>query len=316
MLRWRLLLGTTFIAALVGLCWLDAAAAIPGTWLFPLAVAVSLAGSGEVLWLASARGLQPLAWVVYLGTVLIVCANWLPRLDGVPDLGPLGWPAAALAIGMILAFVGEMRRYTEPGQVTERLAVAVLALCYVGVLMSFVIQLRMLHDGAWGIPALAALILVVKMGDTGAYTFGRLFGKHRMTPVLSPGKTWEGAAGGLACACLGSWLAFHVIFPAPAESDVVVHDTYTGLQGAFVTISGQAARGTGVRWGWIAFGLLVGMAGVLGDLAESLLKRDLGRKDSSPWMPGFGGVLDLLDSILLAAPVAWLCFVCGLVGFK
>ena len=67
-------------------------------------------------------------------------------------------------------------------------------------------------------------------------------------------------------------------------------------------------------WRWIVFGLAVGAAGLLGDLAESLLKRDAGRKDSSPWMPGFGGVLDLLDSILFAAPVAYLCWATGLVN--
>jgi phosphatidate cytidylyltransferase len=60
-------------------------------------------------------------------------------------------------------------------------------------------------------------------------------------------------------------------------------------------------------WGWLLFGLLVGGAGMLGDLAESLFKRDMGAKDSSAWLPGFGGVLDLLDSILFAAPVAYLC---------
>jgi phosphatidate cytidylyltransferase len=70
----------------------------------------------------------------------------------------------------------------------------------------------------------------------------------------------------------------------------------------------------GPWWGWIAFGLLVGGAGMVGDLAESLLKRDVGRKDSSTWMPGFGGVLDVLDSLLLSAPVAWACWAFGLVG--
>jgi phosphatidate cytidylyltransferase len=61
-------------------------------------------------------------------------------------------------------------------------------------------------------------------------------------------------------------------------------------------------------WGWLIFGLSIGIAGMVGDLAESLLKRDMGRKDSSPWMPGFGGALDLLDSILVAAPVAYVCW--------
>jgi phosphatidate cytidylyltransferase len=64
----------------------------------------------------------------------------------------------------------------------------------------------------------------------------------------------------------------------------------------------------------LLFGLIVGAVGIVGDLAESLLKRDLGRKDSSAWMPGFGGVLDVLDSILLGAPAAYLCWTSGLVG--
>ena len=65
---------------------------------------------------------------------------------------------------------------------------------------------------------------------------------------------------------------------------------------------------------FLLFGLLVAAAGMLGDLAESLIKRDVGCKDSSTWMPGFGGVLDILDSVLLAAPVAWICWAMGLVG--
>jgi len=67
-------------------------------------------------------------------------------------------------------------------------------------------------------------------------------------------------------------------------------------------------------WRWLIFGIVVGGTGIAGDLAESLLKRDLGRKDSSRWMPGFGGVLDLLDSLLFAAPVAYVCWALGLVG--
>jgi phosphatidate cytidylyltransferase len=129
------------------------------------------------------------------------------------------------------------------------------------------------------------------MGDTGAYTLGRLMGRHKMAPRLSPGKTWEGAAGAALFAVFGSWAVFNLIgrmlnsHRAPLES-----------------------------WRWIVFGLVVGIAGLLGDLAESLLKRDAGRKDSSPWMPGFGGMLDLLDSILFAAPVAYLCWATGLVN--
>jgi phosphatidate cytidylyltransferase len=190
---------------------------------------------------------------------------------------------------VLVAFCGEMRRYTGPGRVMEQLATTMFALSYVGVLLSFVAQLRWLGNGTWGVPAIATLVIVVKMCDTGAYTFGRLFGRHKMAPVLSPGKTLEGAAGGMAMACLGSWIAFRFLVPAMVESPPVPTAPLA----------------------WLWYGLIVGLTGMFGDLAESLIKRDMGRKDSSDWMPGFGGVLDVLDSILFTAPVAYLCWIFG-----
>jgi phosphatidate cytidylyltransferase len=103
----------------------------------------------------------------------------------------------------------------------------------------------------------------------------------------------------LAFSCLGAWLAFQWVVPWTLKHSVA-------------TISWS--RPLSFWWGWIAFGLLVGGAGMLGDLAESLLKRDVGRKDSSTWLPGFGGVLDILDSLLLSAPIAWTCWFFGLIG--
>jgi len=299
MLRWRLMLGTLLIAALVALCWLDHRATRPGVWLMPLAMVLSVLGSHEVLSLLAARSLRPLSWVVQAGNLLIVGSNaaiiWWPE----NRLGALGWPLAAFALAVIAAFAGEMRRYERPGEVMERLALAIFGLAYVGVLLSFVVQLRLLDlvlggrlGGKWGVPALVSLIIVVKMCDTGAYTAGRLLGRRKMAPVLSPGKTVEGAIGGLAFAAAGAWIAFGWLLPAMASP----------------------VDGSHLWWRWTLFGLLVGATGMLGDLAESLIKRDLGRKDSGQWVPGFGGVLDILDSILIGAPVAYLCWVFGLVG--
>ena len=135
------------------------------------------------------------------------------------------------------------------------------------------------------------------MGDTGAYTVGRLCGgrffRRKLAPKLSPGKTIEGAIGGLAFACIGAAVAFEWLVPQ--------------------MIGDSTGGGTSVGR-WLFFGLVVAAAGMVGDLAESLLKREAGRKDSSDWLPGFGGVLDLLDSILFAAPIAYLCWASGLVG--
>ncbi len=291
MLRWRILLGGLFIAALAGLMWLDFHAAHPGSWLVPLALAISLAAANEVISLLAAGGHHPLPSAIYGGTLLVVGSNavplfWLQRGDD-HALGRLGWPLAAFTFSFLLALVGELRRYQQPGRAIVDVALATLAVAYVGVLLSFAVQLRVLGGPADGMVALVAMIVVVKMSDTGAYTVGRLIGRHKMAPRISPGKTREGAMGGFAFALLGAWFC------------------YTYLPAWLGAVHPHRS------WAWIAFGLLVGAAGMLGDLAESMFKRDMGRKDSSTWLAGFGGVLDVVDSILFAAPVAYLCWLVG-----
>jgi len=292
LLRWRLLLGALLIGALVGLMVLDVRSATPGGWLLGLALVAGLAAANEVVSLLRSGGYRPLAGVIYLGTLAVIASNAIPLYWRVVDeshaLERLGWPLLAFMAVVLAAFIGEMRRYEKPGGVIVHVALAVFGVAYAGLLMAFAAQLRLLGGPLDGIVALAALVIVVKLGDTGAYTFGRLFGRHKMAPVLSPGKTWEGAAGGLLSATLGAWLAF------------------TFLPHAMDHTLGQAS------WSWLLFGPVVGLAGMLGDLAESLFKRDVGRKDSSDWMPGFGGVLDILDSILFAAPVAYWCWWMGM----
>jgi phosphatidate cytidylyltransferase len=296
-LRHRLLVGTLLIAAFAGLCWLDAihaASAPSGAWLFPVALLLSVLASGEVSNLVSAGECQPNRWLIFAGNFLIVAAN------GVPAFGPeslthaLGgnffWPLAALAVAVLAAFTVEIVRYRAQSGAFVRLAGTIFSFAYVGLLLTFVVQLTF-GPGGQGLLALLSLIVVVKMADTGAYTVGRLIGRHKMTPHLSPGKTWEGAVGAMLFAILGSWLVFNLLRPRMLP---------------------DAAAGPLIRQ-WIAYGLIVGIAGMLGDLAESLLKREAGRKDSSTWMPGLGGVLDVLDSILFAAPVAYFCWATGLV---
>jgi len=295
LLHWRLILGTLIVAALAGLCWLDWHAARPGIYLLPLALVLAWLAAGELLGFCSDRPRPPLAWPVYVGAVVTVAASAVPLLFSLPAdcaLGQLGWPMCGLALGLLLAVGGEMGRYREPGGVTENIGLSVFAIVYVGLLLGFAVQLRILPGGNLGLVALLSMIAVVKMGDVGAYAVGRLVGRHKMTPRLSPGKTWEGAAGAVAFACLASYLVFHRWLPT------------TSL----------AASGKAPAWGWLAYAVVLAATGIIGDLAVSLLKRDAGRKDSSTWMPGFGGVLDILDSPLAAAPVAYVCWLIGLVG--
>ena len=288
MLRWRLSLGTLIVLLLIGLVWLDHRANVPGAWLFPLAVVLALLATHEVLGLLANRGLRPIGWLVYAGNVLLLVAFWLPlAFLPLPKGEGTAWPVVALAVVVFALFCGEMRRYERPGEATGNLAAAVLAVVYVGVMFGLIVQLRMLY----GVGALAALVIVVKMGDSGAYAVGKPLGRHKLTPVLSPNKTVEGAVGQLLTTALTAWAAFAWLVPLTLPA------------GAPPT----------AWWRAMLFGLLVGGAGMIGDLAESLLKRDCGSKDSSRWLPGYGGVLDLLDSLLLAAPAAWLCWTLGLV---
>ncbi len=295
MLQWRLPLGAALILGLVALCWLDHRSSLPGAWLVPLALVFTLLASAEMLRLLAARQCDPEHWVVYIGNSLMVASSAVPLWW--PEILPsLAWPALAFSFMVIAVFVVEMRRFAQPGNATIRAATAILALVYVGWFLSFVVQMRGLGNGTWGVSAIASLIIVVKMCDTGAYTVGRLIGRHKMTPVLSPGKTVEGAIGGLAFACLGAWLAIEWFLPRTLSA------------GAHAEPPANSRH-----WIWLVYGLAVGGAGILGDLAESLLKRDAGVKDSGDWLPGFGGVLDLLDSILLAVPVAYFFWISGLI---
>lgn len=291
MLRWRILLGVTFSAILGALCWLDRQATIPGAWLLPVALLIAGLGTNELARMLALRATAPVGWLVLAGNVTMVASNWVPHVWPQLATDPWLWPALTLATAMIAALAIEIVRYAEPGGQSERLAATALVLLYIGLLLSFAVQLRFAGpQGSWGLAALVSLLVAVKLSDIGAYAVGRLIGRHKLAPRLSPGKTIEGAGGGLLFSTCGAWLTLVVLWPAISTTTTPPVKT----------------------WQWLGFGLSVGVAGMLGDLAESLLKRDLGRKDSSDWMPGFGGVLDLVDSVLVAAPVAYLWWRYGL----
>jgi phosphatidate cytidylyltransferase len=285
-LRWRLTLGPLLVAMLIAAAWADVA--MPGVWLGIVSLTVVALASGEAVELSRAAGLQPVARLVHAGNFLIVASAWMPLVWSVGEIPPMGLlfaPAATLTGCVLAALACEIIGFRAAGQATRRLAGTIWPLCYVGLLFSFLVLLRSLHSGAAGVVMLLAMVTVVKLGDTGAYTVGRLFGRHKLAPHLSPGKTIEGALGGLAASSFGAWLVLAWIWP-------------------------RAVGGAAARWDqWLPFGLLVGIAGMVGDLAESLLKRDAAMKDSSRWLPGFGGVLDIVDSLLFAAPVAYFFFV-------
>lgn len=299
MLRWRLILGVVFVAALVALCWLDVSIARPGLVLAALAIVLAVLAAGEMRRLYAHRGVVLSSSAVYMGALLPVVVSCMPIAFPIlqlnPTLGSAGWLAMGLAFGMMAAFAGEMRRYDAPGYSILNVAHASLSVLYIGGLIGMLVQLRLVHasgeTGGWrGLYPLLTTIATVKLSDIGQYVVGRTFGRHQLAPLISPGKTWEGATGGIGLASL--------------------------LAAAVFAALNQGARGFRAEYFLMvwAFTLTIAVAGLIGDLAESLLKRDAGVKDSSDWMPGFGGVLDLLDSILFAAPVAYMWWVVGVVA--
>ena len=152
---------------------------------------------------------------------------------------------------------------------------------YVTFLAGLYVVLVGLDGGQWW--TLASIVIVV-VTDIGAYASGLAFGKHKLAPTISPGKTWEGFAGSIVVAVVAGILLGWLVLGQP-------------------------------WWVGLVLGVLLALVGTMGDLTESLIKRDLGVKDISTWLPGHGGFLDRLDSILPSAAVAYVaCLVVTSLG--
>jgi len=259
-------------------------------FLFLLLAVLGLVAAHELRTMLETK-YRPTAWLCYGSVLLLVVANWPAHLwtwDHKFLVDPWHWILAALAVIVLGTLIEAMIRYEfdarqEGVYVLLQMAIVVFLSLYMGFLASFLAQLRWLK--AHAVLALILAIFVPKCCDIGAYFTGRLLGKHRMTPRLSPNKTWQGLAGGLA-------LAMAVAFGVNRFGPVIP------------PLFGNTDIGA------LAFGLTVGLAGVVGDLAESLIKRVCRQKDASQVVPGFGGVLDVVDSVVFAAPIvyAWLCW--------
>ncbi|MEU6628306.1 phosphatidate cytidylyltransferase [Streptomyces parvus] len=187
--------------------------------------------------------------------------------------GPEGaWVAMALTALAVLVW-----RMTEPPEgYLKDVTAGVFAAFYVPFLATFVALLLTADDGSWRV--LTFLVLTV-VSDTGAYAVGWRFGKHKLAPRISPGKTREGLLGAVGFAMVAGALCM----------EFLIDD--------------------GAWWQGLLLGLAVAASATLGDLGESMIKRDLGIKDMGTLLPGHGGIMDRLDSLLPTAPVVWLLLV-------
>lgn len=176
------------------------------------------------------------------------------------------WELFFVVLGLLFLILMQFRRRENSGVIVD-ISTTIFGILYVSWFLSFLIKIRYLTDG---IGLLAFTIIITKLGDIGAYLVGTRFGKTPLIPHISPKKSVEGAMGGLIFSILGALI-----------SKVFLNLSYLHL---------------------VFIGIFLGILGQLGDLSESLMKRDCQVKDSGNIIPGMGGVLDLIDSLLFTAP--------------
>lgn len=179
---------------------------------------------------------------------------------------------AALTLFLLAAAIYFLLRFDDIRQVAAEVGMLAFGFFYVALFLGYLVMLR---SGPHGVQWLFLMMFIVMPGDSAAYYIGSKFGRRKLYPAVSPNKSVEGAIGGL-CGSLGGALLFRAVFFPEIG---ILH--------------------------CVTAALVVGVSGQLGDLFESLLKRSCGVKDSGSIIPGHGGVLDRLDSILFAAPVIW-----------
>ena len=250
----RIVVAAVGLPAVLGLVWLG------GWWLWALVLVAGLVALHEFYGMA--RALRPLVLAGYTGLLLALLGA---QLDG--PVWMLAGFLTTLALAFLLKGISETRQ-----SLTVAVATTVAGVAWVGLGLAYVVLLRAIPEH--GRLAVFTVLLAVFGADTLAYFTGRLVGRHKMAPVLSPGKTWEGLAASIVGAVLVSFFALY-------------HQHFLSI------------------WQSLVLGAVIAIAAPVGDLFESAVKRDFGVKDSGRLLAGHGGVLDRLDAHLFAAAAAF-----------
>ena len=252
----RLLVGALGLPLVLGFVWLG------GWWLYALVVVAGVVAVHEFV--SMARTLRPLAPAAYVGVVL--------GLSGART-GGLVWMLGGVLATFVLAFaLNALAKTRAPS--TVAVGATVLGAAWIGFGLGHMLLLRQLHPH--GRLLAFTVLLTVFAADTFAYFGGRLLGRHKLAPTLSPGKTWEGLVIGSAA---GVFVAFIALYDTRHEYLAV--------------------------WQAVLLGFVVVVAAVMGDLFESMLKRDMQVKDTGRLLGGHGGILDRVDALLFAGVASY-----------
>lgn len=248
--------------------------AVQGTVFCILIALLAIQAQLELSKLAAAKNLKIFIPVSIIASILFATSRywqqeyWQRIIEIRPDTYLI-----FLSVFVLLALL--LYQYISNGTsgVLANCGASYFSILYLGLLSSFCVSMR-LEFGLW---PLLMFVFVVKSADIGAYAIGSLFGKHKFSPKISPSKSWEGMGGAVGAAMI-------VAVGFALSCDIMVW------------------------WSAVIFGVCFAFIGQIGDLVESMMKRDAEQKDSANNVPGFGGILDIIDSTLVAAPFGYLFF--------
>lgn len=289
MLRYRIPAALVITLVFSGCMWIDATDAM--SWCMSAFFALgTIMVLREFYRMVEVKGARPFTGFGMLMGVVLVFAHdrwcweeWHGVTRTVPDV-----MNTALAACVLGGFALQGIRRSPDGAMVN-IGTTLLGLIYVWFLPSFLIKIRHLGlpgGSGWAIDGaelIVVSILTAKMSDIGGFFIGRSFGRHKLCPTISPKKTWEGLFGGIV-ACILFVLAIKMM--APSSATATLSFMYCCI-----------------------FGFLMAVSSLLGDLIESCMKRDSQVKDSGTAVPGFGGVMDVVDSLMVSGPVAYFFFI-------
>jgi phosphatidate cytidylyltransferase len=251
--------------------------------LFPAAVWITIHGGFPFALLAGAAAAVAASELIAMfGAIGVAEAFGIAVAGAIPILGAFGesghvlpgWSGLALAAATVVLLSAFLFRRGPLEQIPRSVSAVTLAWLYCGLLIATLVALRI----RFGVPWVIMAFVVTWANDTFAYFAGHAFGRHRLYERISPKKTWEGFAGGAVGSVAGALAVFWLLHPAA------------------LTVGAAVAVGAGAA-----------VLGPLGDLAESMLKRAAGVKDSGKIIPGHGGLLDRIDALLFVAPWVYVC---------